>query len=214
LWYLLELIILQMPSSKSTTERNDSYVSEHMHCDNRLCCNLGDKRCTRCAFIIYCSSECQLQHWNEHKPYCKKLSLSENQNKLSDAISVVAEAGRLRELNRWEECLSRCREALPIFIDLVGENNFTTALIYGSLGVVLREQGRHEEALVELRKELEIFRVLFGENNTNTANSYEQIGITRGYQGRYDDSLIGFGKALAIRIKLVGENHSDTAKPT
>lgn len=29
-------------------------------------------KCSRCLNIKYCGRECQLKHWPEHKPFCKK----------------------------------------------------------------------------------------------------------------------------------------------
>ena len=33
------------------------------------------KKCTRCSEALYCSKECQAQHWNKHCPSCGKTSL-------------------------------------------------------------------------------------------------------------------------------------------
>eukprot|EP01127_Copromyxa_protea_P021831 TRINITY_DN7613_c0_g1_i1.p1 TRINITY_DN7613_c0_g1~~TRINITY_DN7613_c0_g1_i1.p1 ORF type:complete len:213 (+),score=32.97 TRINITY_DN7613_c0_g1_i1:1-639(+) len=32
------------------------------------------KRCAACRFFYYCSVDCQRQHWQEHKPQCKKFT--------------------------------------------------------------------------------------------------------------------------------------------
>jgi len=31
----------------------------------------GNKRCTACYLVMYCSKECQVGHWNQHKEKCK-----------------------------------------------------------------------------------------------------------------------------------------------
>jgi hypothetical protein len=36
-------------------------------CDKKDCKLL---RCARCHFIAYCSRECQISDWKEHKPQC------------------------------------------------------------------------------------------------------------------------------------------------
>ena len=35
----------------------------------------GLKKCTRCSEALYCSKECQAQHWNQHRTSCGKTSL-------------------------------------------------------------------------------------------------------------------------------------------
>jgi len=32
----------------------------------------GNKRCTGCYLVMYCSKECQVGHWNQHKEECKE----------------------------------------------------------------------------------------------------------------------------------------------
>ena len=90
----------------------------------------------------------------------------------------------------------------------MGENDDSTASIYGYIGQTLNAKGLYEESLVEYRKALGIRRLSPGENNRYAAPiSRDSIGSVLFNQGRYDDALIGFGKALTIRIKLFGENH-------
>src|SRR4051812_35149544 len=35
-----------------------------------VCDNPGTKRCSRCVLAMYCSLECQQQHYSEHKLNC------------------------------------------------------------------------------------------------------------------------------------------------
>ncbi|KFY92810.1 hypothetical protein V500_04013 [Pseudogymnoascus sp. VKM F-4518 (FW-2643)] len=35
------------------------------------CEKLGNKVCTSCKLVVYCSADCQKAHWLEHKKYCK-----------------------------------------------------------------------------------------------------------------------------------------------
>lgn len=37
-----------------------------------MCCAATKNHCTNCGLIYYCSKECQVSHWNEHKPVCGK----------------------------------------------------------------------------------------------------------------------------------------------
>ncbi|KAH6896247.1 hypothetical protein BKA70DRAFT_395797 [Coprinopsis sp. MPI-PUGE-AT-0042] len=35
------------------------------------CVNRGDKACSKCRLVSYCSKECQQAHWKLHKSDCK-----------------------------------------------------------------------------------------------------------------------------------------------
>ena len=39
-------------------------------CGNKDCPNAGTKRCSRCKNKLYCSTDCQKDHWDAHKPDC------------------------------------------------------------------------------------------------------------------------------------------------
>ncbi|CAG8531025.1 22522_t:CDS:2 [Gigaspora margarita] len=43
-----------------------------------FCKNIGDKLCTNCRVIFYCSKECQKMHWKYHKIDCKSDIASKN----------------------------------------------------------------------------------------------------------------------------------------
>eukprot|EP00590_Aulacoseira_subarctica_P011785 CAMPEP_0172428684 /NCGR_PEP_ID=MMETSP1064-20121228/47363_1 /TAXON_ID=202472 /ORGANISM="Aulacoseira subarctica , Strain CCAP 1002/5" /LENGTH=273 /DNA_ID=CAMNT_0013173591 /DNA_START=54 /DNA_END=875 /DNA_ORIENTATION=- len=181
-------------------------------CKNWLCSNPGVKKCTRCRYARYCSRECQLEHFKEHKSYCKKLAVPENIVRLHHANHMKEEGSTLMKSGRLDEAIYKQREALHIFRELLGENDTHTAFTCGDMGDALRQKDKYEEALVEFRKVLDIYRKVFGENHILAANTYDNIGHVLLAQGRVDDSLIGYGKALSIRINLFGENHEDTAQ--
>ena len=55
--------------------RNRLFLGEDVE-DNKICFNCGEegatKRCMRCKGAIYCSKECQINHWHsEHKNNCE-----------------------------------------------------------------------------------------------------------------------------------------------
>ena len=37
-----------------------------------VCGGAASQRCSRCRKQRYCSKQCQLQHWPNHKPVCSK----------------------------------------------------------------------------------------------------------------------------------------------
>ena len=41
-------------------------------CGNLNCMKPGDRRCSRCKKMFYCSKECQKSEWLEHKKDCQK----------------------------------------------------------------------------------------------------------------------------------------------
>lgn len=62
-----------------------------MYC--AYCGKEGNKRCSRCKSVVYCSSDCQKAHWKQHKGECKYLSKSSTSNKtiseLEEEIRVL-----------------------------------------------------------------------------------------------------------------------------
>ena len=45
------------------------------------------KRCTACKSVSYCSRECQMAHWTEHKMVCKQLQ-AQGQTRATPAATV------------------------------------------------------------------------------------------------------------------------------
>ena len=61
----------------------------HRDCDNINCPKPGTKTCTRCKEVWYCSKDCQVAHWHNHKTQCSKSTntlAAENQRKLRTEI--------------------------------------------------------------------------------------------------------------------------------
>lgn len=40
-----------------------------------VCCKTTEKKCSRCEGTFYCTRECQVKHWPDHKLNCKRLDL-------------------------------------------------------------------------------------------------------------------------------------------
>eukprot|EP01031_Cornospumella_fuschlensis_P033342 gene33342-40332_t len=45
-------------------------------CGNPECSNSGQKKCSGCSKIFYCSASCQKKHWADHKQHCKPAKTS------------------------------------------------------------------------------------------------------------------------------------------
>jgi len=55
---------------------------EGFKCGN--CQKEASKRCSKCKQEFYCTRECQVQHWKEHKKVCKPLGKEESIDKSND----------------------------------------------------------------------------------------------------------------------------------
>ncbi|CAG8802443.1 32719_t:CDS:1, partial [Racocetra persica] len=50
----------------------EQVICANIHVDKRsFCRNIGNKLCSNCRVIFYCSKECQKMHWKVHKNICK-----------------------------------------------------------------------------------------------------------------------------------------------
>lgn len=59
-----------------------SYAASR-HCAACFKEDVGLKKCSKCISILYCSADCQREHWNTHKPTCfelRKLSSNSSSN--------------------------------------------------------------------------------------------------------------------------------------
>jgi hypothetical protein len=64
-----EEYILYFLSSKDGHKDIRTVPSKRNPCANR-CGKEGRKKCSTCRTAVYCSAECQLVHWKEHKLSC------------------------------------------------------------------------------------------------------------------------------------------------
>jgi len=63
-------------------------MSEELKCANLNCNEIGKLKCSACASVYYCSSQCQKAHWSTHKTNCKQLKAA-NANKVPTPIPAV-----------------------------------------------------------------------------------------------------------------------------
>ena len=49
-------------------------------CHNLDCKKVGSHTCAGCNYAIYCSKECQVNHWDAHKPVCKAKKADSSNN--------------------------------------------------------------------------------------------------------------------------------------
>ena len=56
-------------------------LKKYNPCGNSLCTAAAYYQCTKCQDVFYCSQDCQLLHWPDHKPTCKKTCGKKKSNK-------------------------------------------------------------------------------------------------------------------------------------
>ena len=88
--------------------------------------------CSGCGSTHYCSKECQLKHWAEHKTPCRKSPIFKANQKVAALKKTLVE------------------QAEKLGVD--HEDTLTTA---NSIGVQLQEQGKVKEAEEYYRRALE-----------------------------------------------------------
>ena len=60
---------------KQTAKSTKGFKFFSSKCENPACKNVDGgklRKCANCKVALYCSTECQKKHWQEHKPVCKK----------------------------------------------------------------------------------------------------------------------------------------------
>ena len=80
-------------------------------CDNPPCPNMALSECSHCKIKSYCSRECQIADYREHKPYCKGVSaIMENCGRES-ASGAASKGGRTRRKANYKSYLKKCRKS-------------------------------------------------------------------------------------------------------
>lgn len=62
------------------------------------------KRCTQCRAVLYCSRDCQVKHWGEHKESCKRLpqEMRERAHKLAERVKLQAPRWGVEPTPHWK----------------------------------------------------------------------------------------------------------------
>lgn len=105
-----------------SAENDDKLSFAGSVCGNPDCGNPGKLRCSACATIIYCSSECQKKHWNQHKASCKtlnKTSLSQKMDNFPVQLQTLKnEIQRAFQTKDMEGIKTKSDEALQLMKQL------------------------------------------------------------------------------------------------
>jgi len=84
-----DLIVSVKPLASSLTQQN--YYKRCHYCFKK--CSAPLKECSMCHFAIYCSTECQKEHWTEHRLMCgiiKKSSSFINPRSIPSLVYIVS----------------------------------------------------------------------------------------------------------------------------
>jgi tetratricopeptide (TPR) repeat protein len=123
---------------------------------------------------------------------------------VGEAAALTNLGAVAREQGRYEEAVTRLREALGIFLEF-GHRGRANSL--HDLGAVYRLMGRHEDAIAALRESLGIFREF--DNRRGQAMVLRDLGDVLEAIGRSGQSrqawLEGLAAGEALQIPEVGE---------
>ena len=88
------------------------------------CASPGDKKCTACHSVTYCSQKCQKKDWGRHKRLCVPVMVQKTEHKGNGL--VASRDFKMGDLILKEKaCMSRGREPGPEGLSLSQLNKMT-----------------------------------------------------------------------------------------
>uniref|UniRef100_A0A182N3V6 MYND-type domain-containing protein n=1 Tax=Anopheles dirus TaxID=7168 RepID=A0A182N3V6_9DIPT len=64
-------LLQQYAEQSNSSKESEEPIAGQQTCGN--CGALAKKKCSKCLYTFYCTRDCQLQHWPEHKELCHQL---------------------------------------------------------------------------------------------------------------------------------------------
>lgn len=144
--------------------------------------------------------------------YQESLSLLKLQSKTDRSSNIARGLNNLAMIyykqGRYNQAAPLAREAVEMWISLLGEEHPDVALSINNLATIRSSQGRYEEVESLYHQSLNIWRRLLGEH-PHVALSLNNIGLFYSNQERYNEAESFLTESLFLYRKLVGEDHPD-----
>ena len=112
----------QKAQDKRNLEKMPEVAREGVTCVS--CASPGDKKCTACHSVTYCSHKCQKKDWGRHKRLCVPVMVQRTEHKGNGL--VASRDFKMGDLILKEKaCMSRGREPGPEALSLSQLNKMT-----------------------------------------------------------------------------------------
>lgn len=127
--------------------------------------------------------------------------------RLLDAQLQSALGTAQRQHGRLEASVSTLQDALAVFADHLGEDDFRLAAPLATLGLSLARLGRHEEAGRHLERARELFARKYGRDHLAYASALQNLGVSYFTQGAYAHALELYQESLERLEATLGPDH-------
>lgn len=129
---------------------------------------------------------------------------------LRDARAQGLQANVVSTAGRYDEAEPMYRNALAVFVALLGERHPDAMDSLDGLAGNLNAQGRYAEAEPLLRKELRLQSEVLGERAPHALRAMSNLAANLDRQGRFGEAEPLARKSLQLRTETLGERHPDT----
>ena len=135
---------------------------------------------------------------------------------LNTAESMVEDMEKSREGTNLDVNMDQARllleRALPIFRNVLGHQDSSTAQTLNNIGLVLQGNGDYNGALAKYEEALTTKNSKLGDQHSSTADTLHNIAnLILCSKGDYDGTLAKYEDALAIFKTILGNQHSSAA---
>jgi eukaryotic-like serine/threonine-protein kinase len=114
------------------------------------------------------------------------------------ALSLNNEGNVLGKLDRLEEAESLLRQALAIWVQVLGPEHSRVGIAYFNLAGLLEERGRFEEADSLYRVTIAIDRKAYGDDHPEVGWDLRRLGVLLRHEGDCEAAVEVLGEADAI----------------
>ena len=112
-------------------------------------------------------------------------------------------------ISRFDEAIRHYRMALALDLELYGETNRETAVVFGNLGDTERKAGDLTNAVRHLRKAVELKCRLPQFTEKDKALVYNDLGIALDDLGDYKGAIEAYDEAMKRDLRLFGREHRE-----